>query len=370
MDENNWFTVNNTSEIDTPALLVYPVRVKQNINTLVGMIDDASRLRPHIKTVKSKEPVELMMQAGICKFKCATIAEAEMLAMAHAKDVLLAYQPTGPKLLRFLKLIEKYPLTRFSCLVDNETVAVEISGIAVQKNLEIPVYLDLNVGMYRTGIPTEKAFDLYKFCSGLAGIRITGLHAYDGHIHDASFELRAKRLHSYISNVLALQDQLVQEGFPQPVIVAGGTPTFPILCKMKNIECSPGTFIFWDKGYQDAFAEQSFLPAALVLTRVISLPGETKICLDVGHKSVASENELDKRITFLNAPNLVPVSQSEEHLVLDAGENHNFKVGDVLYGLPYHICPTVALYERAITIENNRANGEWKTIARDRRINV
>lgn len=139
---------------------------------------------------------------------------------------------------------------------------------------------------------------------------------------------------------------------------------------MKNIECSPGTFIYWDKGYLDAFTEQNFMPAALVLTRVISLPDETKICVDAGHKSVASENELDKRITFFNAPNLVPVSQSEEHLVLEAGENHNFKVGDVLYGLPYHICPTVALYERAITIENNEATGEWKTVARDRKINI
>lgn len=208
MDENNWFTVNNAREVDTPALLVYPARVKQNITTLVGMIDNTSRLRPHVKTVKSKEPVKLMMQAGIGKFKCATIAGAEMLAIAHAADILLAYQPAGPKLLRFLKLIETYPQTAFSCLLDNETVAKEISDIAVKKNLEIPVLLDLNVGMYRTGISTEKAFDLYKFCHGLAGVRITGLHAYDGHIHDSSFELRAERLHSYMGTLVGLQDQL------------------------------------------------------------------------------------------------------------------------------------------------------------------
>ncbi len=110
--------------------------------------------------------------------------------------------------------------------------------------------------------------------------------------------------------------------------------------------------------------------ALVVLRRVISLPDETKICLDLGHKSIAAENEIGKAVYFLNAPELVMMGQSEEHLVVEAGKGHKYKVGDVLYGLPYHICPTVALYERAITIENNKTSGEWKNIARDRKITV
>jgi D-serine deaminase-like pyridoxal phosphate-dependent protein len=100
------------------------------------------------------------------------------------------------------------------------------------------------------------------------------------------------------------------------------------------------------------------------------LPDEGKLCLDIGHKSVSAENELSKRIYFLNAPKLTFVSQSEEHLVVDAGKNHRYKVGDVLYGLPYHICPTVALYERAITTVNNQISGEWRNAARDRKISI
>jgi D-serine deaminase-like pyridoxal phosphate-dependent protein len=136
------------------------------------------------------------------------------------------------------------------------------------------------------------------------------------------------------------------------------------------VECSPGTFIYWDWGYQSAFKEQPFLTAALVVSRVISLPAENLICLDAGHKSMAPENELNKRIHFLNAPELVMVGQSEEHLVADAGKGHSYKIGDVLYGLPQHICPTVSMYERAITIENNQVSGEWMNIARDRKINI
>jgi D-serine deaminase-like pyridoxal phosphate-dependent protein len=64
------------------------------------------------------------------------------------------------------------------------------------------------------------------------------------------------------------------------------------------------------------------------------------------------------------------VGQSEEHLVLETNEDHPYKVGDVFYGLPYHVCPTVALYERVYTIENGIVTGEWKTVSRDRKITV
>jgi D-serine deaminase-like pyridoxal phosphate-dependent protein len=62
------------------------------------------------------------------------------------------------------------------------------------------------------------------------------------------------------------------------------------------------------------------------------------------------------------------ISQSEEHLVADAGKDHHYKVGDVLYGLPYHICPTIALYDISVVVENYKVIGEWKNIARDRKI--
>jgi D-serine deaminase-like pyridoxal phosphate-dependent protein len=85
---------------------------------------------------------------------------------------------------------------------------------------------------------------------------------------------------------------------------------------------------------------------------------------------VAAENEISRRVFFLNASNLTPVSQSEEHLVCEAEEDHRYKTGDVLYGIPYHICPTVALYERVYTIEGGRITGEWRNAARDRKLTI
>ena len=115
---SKWYNISDIDQLDTPALVVYPDRVEQNIATLVGAIDNADRLRPHVKTHKTKEVTQLCMDAGIRKFKCATIAEAEMLALCNAPDVLLAYQPIGPKIKRLVALIKQYPATAFSCLVD------------------------------------------------------------------------------------------------------------------------------------------------------------------------------------------------------------------------------------------------------------
>lgn len=369
-NSSEWYTIQNIEELDSPALVIYPERVKENIRILKSMINNPARLRPHVKTHKTREAAELMIEAGITKFKCATIAEAEMLGISGAADVLLAYQPVHTKVLRFIALIKKYPGTTFSCLVDNTASAKMISDAALEAGLVIDCYIDLNVGMNRTGIiPDENAVELYEYCSGLKGLRLLGLHAYDGHIHDPDLEVRRKECEEGYALVESLTGILKQKGFT-PHIIAGGSPSFPFHAARKDVDCSPGTFIFWDKGYQDSCAEQQFLPAALVIARVISLPGKTTLCLDLGHKSIAAENVLTRRVAFLNAPDLKMVGQSEEHLVVDAGADHSWKVGDVFYGIPIHICPTVALYDFATTVENGVAGGVWEIIGRDRKIEI
>ena len=374
LTKNDWYTIKDVGRLDSPALVIYPARVKDNIRRLKEMIGgDTARLRPHIKTHKSPEATRLLLAAGISKFKCATIAEAEMLALCKAPDILLAYQPVGPKLQRFISLVREYPDTKFSCLIDNQRAAEEMDQTFSAAHLNIPVYVDLNLGMNRTGIaPGQEALDLYMNFSGHrrrstanAGITTTGLHAYDGHIRDTDLEQRTRKCDAAFTQVEWLKNEIIGTT-SIPTVIAGGSPTFPIHCKRKDVECSPGTFIYWDKGYSDGCPEQPFTAAALLITRVISLPDSTKLCLDLGHKSVAAENELSRRVYFLNAPELQPVSQSEEHLVMDAGPAHNYQPGDVLYGLPMHICPTVALYERAFTVENGLLSGEWTNQARNR----
>ena len=371
MTTNDWYKIDDIGYLDSPALVVYPERVKANIQTAIRMVDDPGRLRPHIKTNKSPDAVSLMINAGITKFKCATIAEAEMLGIAGAKDVVLAYQPVGPKLLRFISVIKKFPSTQFACLTDNMQAAKDQSATFAANDLTIPVYIDLNVGMNRTGItPGQPAIDLYSFLAAARGIRIGGIHAYDGHIRDSDMTIRTKQCDEAFAKVEKIISQLESNGYTVPVIIAGGSTTFPIHAKRKDIECSPGTFIYWDKGYLDTLPEQHFLPAAVLVTRIVSLPAADLICTDLGHKSVSAENEINKRVYFLNGEGLIPTAQSEEHLVLKTLPGHSFKTGDILYGIPFHICPTVALYEKVYTIENGKVSGNWKNTARDRMITI
>lgn len=364
-----WYQIKNINEIDTPALLLYPERIAENIRLLKSMIDDPMRLRPHIKTNKCMETVSMLISEGISKFKCATIAEAEMLAMCNAKDVLLAYQPVGPRIERLLEVIKTYPATKFSCVTDNMGTAQQIEDACARENIRLAVFIDLDVGMHRTGIePGEGALELYAFCAAQKYIYPAGLHAYDGHLCGADLAERTVECNKSFAQVEELRDKIIARGLPEPLIVAGGSPSFPIHAGRKGIECSPGTFIYWDRQYSVSCPELAFLPAAVLITRVVSLPGETRVCLDLGHKAVASENEIFNRAYFLNAPNLTPAGQSEEHFMIEAGEHHGHKVGDVLYALPFHVCPTVALHERSYVVRDNRVIGEWKHIARDRRI--
>src|SRR5882757_6715583 len=174
-----WYAIKEMDRLDTPALVVYPPAIKKNIGLAVEMAGGPARLRPHVKTHKSPDVTRLLLEAGIHKFKCATIAEAEMLALCGAEDVLLAYQPVGPKLGRFVTLIRKYPATKFSCLIDDLTIAREMDTVFSEAGLNVPVYIDLNVGMNRTGIlPGEAALHLYKQASKARGITPVGLHAY------------------------------------------------------------------------------------------------------------------------------------------------------------------------------------------------
>jgi D-threonine aldolase len=364
-----WYAIKNIAEIDSPALLVYKDRVHNNIETLVKSIDDSSRLRPHIKTCKSPEVAKMMMVAGMKKFKCATVSEAEMLASAGAPDVLLAYQPVGPKATRLVTLLQNYPQTKFSCLIDNISSATLLGKVMASAGKTIDVYIDLNVGMNRTGIAVDQAIALFEACRSIKGIKVMGLHAYDGHIRDKEYEIRKEKCDNAFAGIESLQNEIEKRFHSSMIIVAGGTPTYTIHNKRKNIECSPGTFVYWDKGYEQILPEQQYKFAALVLARVISKPADDIICIDLGHKAIASENPLNNRVYFLNDESLQPTGHSEEHMTLRTSGKH-YEIGDVLYGVPHHVCPTVALHDRACVVENNSVTDYWTTDSRNRKITI
>jgi D-serine deaminase-like pyridoxal phosphate-dependent protein len=365
-----WYSICNTDDLNSPALIVYPERIGQNIRTMISIAGDEKRLRPHVKTHKMAEIIRLQMKKGISRFKCATVSEAEMVAGCGAPDILLAYQPVGPNIIRFLRLIQKFRETRISCLADTREIIDQLSKEAVKRNIRVHVWLDINNGMNRTGIiPGKDAANLYRMIHQLPMLEAEGLHVYDGHIHEPDPTLRGKICDEAYVPVAKLADDLRKKGFRSIKIIAGGTPTFPFHARRDGTELSPGTALLWDHGYGSSFSDMHFLQAAVLVTRVISKPAPGLLCLDLGHKAVASEMP-HPRVIFPDLANYEIIGHNEEHMVIKTPGSSRFNAGDILFGIPYHICPTVDRYDSAYVARNGKVSEEWKIEARRRKITI
>ncbi|MBD1208105.1 MAG: D-TA family PLP-dependent enzyme [Ignavibacteria bacterium] len=369
-----WFALENVQTLDSPSLIIYAERVQRNIKRMIDVAHGVEHLIPHVKTNKMPAVVQLMLSAGISRFKCATIAEAEMLAMTGAQYVVIAHQLVPPKIARLLALKRKYPNVFFASLLDNLHTAQQHSDFFVQHNATSDVFLDVNNGMNRSGTVLDgSTLELYRHIIALPNVRLHGIHGYDGHIRDDKFTERRDKIELGFTGIEALCKSIEQEYGKPPMIIAGGTPAFSVHSAHLERFCSPGTCVLWDWGYEAILPEQQYEYAALVLTRIISKPHRGLIAVDMGHKAVAAENPIDKRIRFLNLENYELVSQSEEHSVIrlsDEGAWELAQVGDVLYGVPYHVCPTVNLYDEAYWVENSVVTGVKDVLARKRRITV
>jgi len=366
----NWFEITNADDVPSPALLVYEARVEANLAEMLRLAEGPLRLRPHLKTHKLPELIRRQVDLGITKFKCATIAEAEMAAISGALDVLLAYQPVGPHVDRLVELAARHPGTRFGCLVDNPATLAVLSDAAARASASVAVFIDLDVGQHRTGIaPDSSAFELYRSLVALPALTAGGLHAYDGQIHDSDPQARTAACDAAFAPVETLRRRLEQAGLPVPTIVAGGSPTFPLHARRAGVDLSPGTTVLWDAGYAKKLPDLGFCPAAVLLARVVSKPSAQRLCLDLGHKAVASEMP-PPRVLFLNLPDAKPVLHSEEHLVVETPAAAQFAVGACVYGIPWHICPTVALHDEVFVVREGAVTGQWRVTARARRLTV
>ncbi|RFC43114.1 MAG: D-serine deaminase, pyridoxal phosphate-dependent [Verrucomicrobia bacterium] len=360
-----WYRLENPETVPSPALLIFPDRVAANIRRMVQIVNgDTSRLRPHVKTHKMAEIMRMQIDAGITKYKAATIAEAELAAESGSADVLLAYQPVGPNIERLAKLREKFPQTSFAAIVDAESVLWALSRRFQADPLR--VFIDVDCGMHRTGIPVGEAAGLYWKAASTPGVIAEGLHVYDGHIHDADLADRERAMRHAFAPV----HDLVAEIRPKTVI-GGGSPTFALHAGLETWECSPGTTLLWDAGYGGRHPDLGFEPAVCLLTRVISKPSVGRLCLDLGHKAVAAEGPLARRASFPDLKDAEPVMHSEEHLVLECPGTETIELGTPLYALPGHVCPTVALHMETVLVRDGKATGEtWAVRARNRRITI
>lgn len=364
------YHLSNVADVPSPALVFFPDIIQHNIRAVIHQAGSAARLRPHVKTHKTAEIVQMQLLAGVTKHKCATIAEAEMLADAGAPDVLISYPLVGPNVGRFAKLRRKFPGVRFSTVVDHPITLVPLADPANP----VELFVDVNVGMDRTGIALEGVPDLYRQIAATPGLKAAGLHCYDGHVNQESHSDREAAVWAKLTPVLELRAALEAEGLPVPTLVCGGTPGFPVYATITDVpglECSPGTYVLHDHGYGSKYHDLPGVePAAVLVTRVVSRPTPNRVTLDLGNKAVAADPLLAKRVHLLDFPPHTPVTHSEEHYVVETPHADRYTPGDVVYAIPGHVCPTVALHREALVAEGGRVVGAWRITARDRKLSV
>lgn len=303
----------------------------------------------------------MQSDAGIRKFKVATLKEAALLLALGVKDILVAYPLVAFQMEQFVQLVQRHPEVKLQCLVDHMDAARSLHRYAKDLGIQVPVFIDINLGMDRTGVAIPDLETFHQKLTHLSHLDLVGFHGYDGHIREVDLIARTALVESYFQAFLAVRQRIENKVNSRLSCVFGGSNTFPIYRQYPFVECSPGTFMLWDWGYHETLPEQAFDFAAILFTRVISKPAKNHVCLDLGYKAVASENPIQQRFHLPEHPDWVPKFQSEEHLVLQvpAEEWDQINVGTVVYVIPYHICPTVAWFPFYQVVQNHRVEGTW-----------
>lgn len=355
--------------IATPQLVYYRDIIEENLEKTIEIAGGVERLWPHVKSHKMIEMIRLQMKRGVRRFKCATIAEAEMVASAGADALILAYPLVGPNIARFAALVKAYPNTRIFAIEDSTRAIQDLSRMAEEKGTTYSVLMDVDMGMQRTGVPLEKVEALYRQWNALPGIRMEGMHCYDGNRHEHSSTERQMLVDRTDDQVLAIKDRLTADGICCETVVMGGTPSFPCHVVNNREYVSPGTGLIQDAGYQKDFPDIALTPGAAIMTRVISLPGTDRFTLDCGYKAVAADPAI--RGVLLGVDHCEMVFQNEEHWVfrMEPGHEHERpEIGDVFFIIPWHICPTSALYSEVPVVSNGEVVDWWQVTARNRRL--
>lgn len=344
-----------TKDILTPALLIYRDLVLANVDTTIRLLNgNPDRWRPHVKTAKLGYVMKMLTVRGVTAFKCATSLELLTAVRAGARDVLVAYPVMGANAIRIRQISAEHPQVAISVLVESE------GQLDSWVDSGIGIFLDINPGMNRTGVGQDRTEEIVKLVKRICsvGLEFRGLHYYDGHLGALPLPERKAQAHAGYDRLMHIVETLEAKNLPVREIVTAGTPTFPCTLSYPKFSqpglvhrSSPGTVVYCDATALEQLPEKlGYVPAALVLSRVVSKPTSEVITCDAGHKTLSVDcgvpNCLVAGMNYLE-----PLRPSEEHLPIRVPEKAvSPELSDLVYLIPRHVCPTVNNFDWALVI--------------------
>jgi D-serine deaminase-like pyridoxal phosphate-dependent protein len=355
----------------TPALAIYPSIVDANIDAVLRILEgDPQRWRPHVKTAKLLSVMRRLIERGITNFKCATTLELLTACEAGAQDVLIAYPCVGARALRVGEIADRFPSVSISALVEDAT------HVKVWKGSRVGLFIDINPGMNRTGIQQERDSEIIEVAGAIlsSALPFRGVHYYDGHQNDLDVGVRTRAAHRGYDRLLEITRALAQCGFPVQETITSGTPS--LLCALSYAgfkqagfvhRVSPGTLIYNDvTSLKQLPAAYGLAPAVVIVATVVSHPAPNIVTCDAGHKTVSVDCGVPN-CEVLGRPDLVPLAPSEEHLPIEVPAGAVVPaIGEMLYLVPRHVCPTLNNFDHALIVRGGRITGVESVTARGR----
>jgi len=342
--------------LQTPALVVDLDVVEANIAAVIARVGAPDRWRPHVKTVKQGKIIDLLLDAGVRSFKCATLAELDLvLARADARalsiDVLLAHPLPAAHVPALRYRARMHHAQCIALLADDP----DHLAVLDRDGDDLGVWLDVDVGMHRTG-STPTVWKRWAWSHPRPRkLALVGLHGYEGHLgwndRDAAFAAYdgLVDLAERIGDVAAIHTS-GSHGFEHAL-------AHPALARgpwRHEIGC--GTLVLSDVASTAPAAAIGVRPAAFVATRVIARPGTDRITLDAGSKAVSPDRP-PPSCRVLGHPGLQAERPSEEHLPVRVETGPAPARDELLWLVPDHVCTTVNLYREAIYVRGDRYVG-------------
>ena len=354
----------------TPALAIYPEIVDSNISTTVQLLGgDANRWRPHVKTAKLGFIMRRMVEHGVENFKCSTSLELLTACENGAVDVLVAYPLVGAGARRVRELAERFRRITISALVECREHIERWVGSRVG------LFIDVNPGMNRTGIAQDRADEIVALARAVqeSGQTLRGLHYYDGHLASLAIEERERVAHRGYDVLMEIVSAFQNSRVEIREVISAGTPAFPCTLSYPGFKdplfvhrASPGTVVYNDcSSLAQLPAGYGYRPAAIVVTTVVSRPSLGRFTCDAGHKTVSADAGAPT-CAVIGEPNYLPAKPSEEHLPIDVTEGSAPSIGDPLYLVPGHICPTVNNFDHALIVIRGKIVDVQRVTARGR----
>lgn len=353
----------NKYDLDTPVLCLDAEMVDANISKMARFVRQSGvNLRPHTKTHKCPVIAHRQIAAGAVGVCCAKLGEAEVMAQAGVKGILIPNQIVGPNKIGRLAGLSAW--ADVTAAVDNGDNVRQLSEAAAEAGVTIKVIIELDVGMGRCGVRSvEEGVRLAKTIVGLPGVKFCGIMGYEGHcVMKEPYEDRENTAVTSLKDLINLKKKIEAAGIEVPIVSSGGTGTFQITPGIEGItEIQAGSYATMDAKYRSVGIEQ-FENALTILSTVISVHGESAVC-DLGLKSATGEFGMP---TVIDPPGWEIAGLSEEHATLkrQPSEVHDLEVGDVIEVLPSHGCTTINLHDFFYITKDDTVVGVWPIAAR------